>query len=70
MCRARCSITSAPSNLPRKRNDIKEYLHRLKGKLPKLRRAAEVLQTRVSPCVRPYQFRDGRFVVDGERAAD
>jgi len=27
------------------RNDTKEYLHRIRGKLPKLRRAAEVLQT-------------------------
>jgi hypothetical protein len=27
------------------RNDVKEYLHRIRGKLPKLRRAAEVLQT-------------------------
>lgn len=26
------------------RGDTKEYLHRLRGKLPKLRRAAEVLQ--------------------------
>ncbi len=26
------------------RNDNKEYLHRLKGKLPKLRRAAELFQ--------------------------
>jgi hypothetical protein len=26
------------------RNDTKEYLHRLRGKLPKLRRAAELLQ--------------------------
>lgn len=26
------------------RGDAKEYLHRLKGKLPKLRRAAELLQ--------------------------
>jgi hypothetical protein len=27
------------------RNDTKEYLHRIRGKLSKLRRAAEVLQT-------------------------
>lgn len=27
------------------RNDAKEYLHRIRGKLSKLRRAAEVLQT-------------------------
>ncbi len=27
------------------RNDAKEYLHRIRGKLPKLRRVAEVLQT-------------------------
>lgn len=27
------------------RNDPKEFLHRIRGKLPKLRRAAEVLQT-------------------------
>jgi hypothetical protein len=27
------------------RNDAKEFLHRIRGKLPKLRRAAEVLQT-------------------------
>jgi hypothetical protein len=26
------------------RNDTKEYLHRIRGKLPKLRRAAEILQ--------------------------
>jgi hypothetical protein len=26
------------------RNDTKEYLHRIRGKLPKLRRAAETLQ--------------------------
>jgi hypothetical protein len=26
------------------RNDTKEFLHRIRGKLPKLRRAAEVLQ--------------------------
>ncbi|HEY7428188.1 MAG TPA: hypothetical protein VH682_28400 [Gemmataceae bacterium] len=26
------------------RHDMKEYLHRVRGKLPKLRRAAEVLQ--------------------------
>ena len=26
------------------RNDTKEYLHRIRGKLPKLRRAAELLQ--------------------------
>lgn len=26
------------------RNDVKEYLHRLRGKLPKLRRAAELLE--------------------------
>jgi len=27
------------------RNDAKEYLHRIRGKLPKLRRAAELLQS-------------------------
>jgi hypothetical protein len=27
------------------RNDTKEYLHRVRGKLPKLRRAAELLQS-------------------------
>jgi hypothetical protein len=27
------------------RNDIKEYLHRIRGKLPKLRRAAELLKS-------------------------
>lgn len=27
------------------RNDAKEYLHRIRGKLPKLRRVAELLQT-------------------------
>jgi hypothetical protein len=27
------------------RNDVKEYLHRIRGKLPKLRRAAELLQS-------------------------
>lgn len=27
------------------RNDSKEYLHRIRGKLPKLRRAAELLRT-------------------------
>ncbi len=27
------------------RNDTKEYLHRIRGKLPKLRRAAELLKT-------------------------
>ncbi|HTU20982.1 MAG TPA: hypothetical protein VMG10_23220 [Gemmataceae bacterium] len=27
------------------RNDSKEYLHRIRGKLPKLRHAAELLQT-------------------------
>lgn len=26
------------------RNDVKEYLHRIRGKLPKLRRAAELLK--------------------------
>jgi hypothetical protein len=27
------------------RKDVKEYLHRIRGKLPKLRRAAELMQT-------------------------
>lgn len=27
------------------RNDVKEYLHRIRGKLPKLRRAAELLHS-------------------------
>ena len=43
-CRARSSIMCAATEPAAQRGDAKEFLHRIRGKLSKLRRTAELFQ--------------------------